>query len=68
MDIAGILANNNQNLTTSGALTKLLQNGIQVEEDDADFQIEPREKGETQLLFEKNNIDVDEDGNYITPQ
>ena len=69
MNIQDILrgANNNESAVTSGTLTKLLQNGVPVEEDDNDFMIQPREKGETQLLFERNNIDVDEDGQYITP-
>lgn len=53
---------------TSGTLTKLLQNGIPVEEDDQDFEIQPREPGDTDLLFEKNNLEVDENGQFKEKQ
>ena len=45
----------------SGTLTKLLQMGVQVEDDDDDFMLEPRKPGQDQLLFTQNNIEVDKD-------
>jgi len=49
-------------------LTKLLQLGIPVEEDDAFFELEDRkEEGGAQLKFNENNIDFNEKGLRINP-
>lgn len=53
---------------SSGTLTKLLQNGIPVEDDENDFEIQPREAGDTEYQFEKNNIEVDDNGKYFDSQ
>lgn len=55
------------NFKTTGTLTKLLQSGVQVEEDDFEFEIEPRGKGEVEFHFDKNNLEVDDNGNFINP-
>ena len=62
--LAGIIPDK---MVTSGTLTKLLLNGIQIEDDDADFQLEVRDKDEHQLKFDKNNLDVDVYGNFLHP-
>lgn len=62
--LAGIIPDK---MVTSGTLTKLLSNGIQIEDDDADFVLEPKPKDEHQMKFIHNNIDVDFNGNYIHP-
>ena len=50
-------------------MTKLLQMGVRVEDDDDDFVLEPRKPGQTQLCFTQNNIEVDkESGQYLTEQ
>ena len=49
-------------------MTKLLQLGTAVEEDDAFFELEDRkEGGGAQLKFNENNIDFNEKGVRINP-
>ena len=45
----------------------MLQSGVQVEEDDDDFVLEPKKAGQQQLKFDENNIEIDDKGNYINP-
>jgi len=59
-----ILGTDDANYKSSGTLTKLLQAGIPIEEDDSEFELPARtsanEGGQQKLLFDFNNIDVDE--------
>ena len=48
MNIQDVIAGfSGENFQTSGTLTKLLTNGVAVEEDDDDFQLEPRVVGQS---------------------
>jgi len=62
--LAGIIP---ETMVTSGTLTKLLSTGVQIEDDDADFLLDPKQKDQHQMKFDKNNIDVDMNGNYVHP-
>ena len=65
--LAEVLGGNDQ-FQTSGTLTKLLQLGTAVEEDDGLFELEDRkEGGGAQLKFNENNIDFDEKGIRLNP-
>ena len=40
--------------------------GVKVEDDDEDFELEPRKLGQNELLFTQNNMDIDKNtGEFI---
>lgn len=54
-------------------LTMMLSMGVQVEEDDADFDLPVRPPGQHEKMLNQNNISVDDNGNSLlgdlhTPQ
>lgn len=42
--------------------------GVKVEDDDEDFELEPRKLGQNELLFTQNNMDIDKNtGEFLNP-
>lgn len=59
----------NKQFKASGTLAKLLQLGVQVEDDDEEFELAPRKPGQSPMVFTENNMDIDKDtGNYMKEQ
>jgi len=43
--------------------------GVKVEDDDEDFELEPRKPGQNQMLFTQNNMEVDKNTcEFLYPQ